>query len=178
MERTLLVVGLLALCVLAAYGLYVGWRHRAARQSGLAALPVAPAVLGPDLVEPLTGLYVSTTTAGNWQDRVVAQGLGRRAAGAARLSDEGVCIEREGEDDIFVPVTDLVDVLTAPGIAGKVMGQAHGVLIIRWSLDGTELDSGFRADDVDAQSDFIDAARDLLNARPGNATASSSGASS
>jgi len=168
MERTLLVIGLLALCALAAYGLYVGWRHRAARQSGLAALPVAPAVIGPDLVEPLTGLYVSTTTAGNWQDRVVAQGLGRRAAGAARLSEEGVCIERDGEDDIFVPVTDLVDVLTAPGIAGKVMGQAHGVLTIRWALAGTELDSGFRSDDVDAQADFIDAAKNLINARPGS----------
>jgi hypothetical protein len=177
MERTLWVIGLLAVCALAAYGLFLGWRHRAARQSGLAALPVAPAVLGADLVEPLTGIYVSTTTAGNWQDRVVAQGLGRRAAGAARLSDEGVCIEREGEDDIFVPVGDLVAVLTAPGIAGKVIGQAHGVLIIRWSLGGTELDSGFRADDVDAQTDFIEAATDLIAARPGS-TASNSGASS
>jgi hypothetical protein len=178
MERTFLVIGLLALCALAAYGLYVGWRHRAARQSGLATLPVAPADLGSDLVEPVTGLYVSTTTAGNWQDRVVAQGLGRRAAGAARLSDEGVCIEREGEDDIFVPVADLVEVLTAPGIAGKVMGQAHGVLIIRWSLGGTELDSGFRADDVEAQADFIEAATNLIAARPGSSAASNSGASS
>lgn len=178
MERTLLVIGLLALCALAAYGLYVGWKHRAARQSGLAALPVAPAVLGPDLTEPVTGLYVSTTTAGNWQDRVVAHGLGRRAAGAARLSDEGVCIERDGEDDIFVPVGDLVEVLTAPGIAGKVMGQANGVLIIRWALAGTQLDSGFRADDVDAQTEFIQAATDLIAARPGNTASSNSGATS
>ena len=85
MERTLLVVGLVALCALAGYGLYVGWRHRAARQSGLAALPVAPADLGPDLVEPVTGLYISTTTAGNWQDRIVAAGPrpARRRGGQA-----------------------------------------------------------------------------------------------
>ena len=102
----------------------------------------------------MTGLYVSTTTAGNWQDRIVAQGLGRRAAGAVRLSAEGVCIEREGESDIFVPAADLVAVGTAPGIAGKVMGMADGVLIIRWSLGDATLDSGFRADDDELQADF------------------------
>jgi len=168
MERALWVLGLLLVCALCAYGLWVGWRHRAARQSDLAQLPVAPAVLGPDLVEPLTGMYISTTTSGNWQDRVVAQGLGRRAAGAVRLSDEGVCVERDGEDDIFVPVDDLVEVTTAPGIAGKVVGMADGVLIVRWLLGGTPLDSGFRANDSVAQADFIDAARALIATRSGD----------
>src|SRR6478736_3487813 len=102
MERFLLVLLLVALCALAAYGLYVGWRHRAQRQSGLPELAVAPDDLGPDLVEPVTGLYISTTTSGTWQDRIVAHGLGRRAAGAVRLSAEGVCIERDDGDDIFV----------------------------------------------------------------------------
>jgi hypothetical protein len=166
MERLLLVLGLLLLLALLVYGLYAGWRHRAARQSGLAELPVLPTDLGPDLVAPMTGLYVSTTTAGNWQDRVVARGLGRRAAGAARLSAEGVCIERDGESDIFLPVTDLVEVTTAPGIAGKVIGQADGIVIVRWRLGGVALDSGFRADDPDRQLDWIDAARALLAARP------------
>lgn len=167
MERTLWVLGLLALCALAAYGLLLGWRHRAARQSGLAQLPVTPTDLGPDLVEPVTGLYISTTTAGAWQDRIVAQGLGRRAAGAARLSVDGVCIERDGESDIFVPSADLIEVTTAPGIAGKVVGMADGVLIVNWSLGGARLDSGFRANDSDAQDDFIDVARQLIAARPG-----------
>src|SRR4029077_13072544 len=103
MERTVFVLLLVALCALAVFGLYAGWRSRATRQSGLAAVPVTPGDLGPDLVEPVTGLYVSTTTSGAWQDRIVAQSLGRRAAGAIRLSAEGVCIERDGESDIFVP---------------------------------------------------------------------------
>jgi hypothetical protein len=165
MERLLLILGLLLLLALLIYGLYAGWRHRAARQSGLAELPVLPTDLGPDLVAPMTGLYVSTTTAGTWQDRVVARGLGRRAAGAARLSAEGVCIERDGETDIFVPATDLVEVTTAPGIAGKVIGQADGIVIVRWSLGGVALDSGFRADDPDRQLDWIDAAQALLAAK-------------
>ena len=50
MERLLLVLGLLLLLALLVYGLYAGWRHRAARQSGLAELPVLPADLGPDVV--------------------------------------------------------------------------------------------------------------------------------
>ena len=166
MERLLLVLGLLLLLALLVYGLYAGWRHRAARQSGLAELPVLSTDLGPDLVAPMTGLYVSTTTAGNWQDRVVARGLGRRAAGAARLSAEGVCIERDGESDIFIPVADLVEVTTAPGIAGKVIGQADGIVIVRWRLGGIALDSGLRADDPDRQLDWIEAAQALLAARP------------
>ncbi len=157
-------IALVAVCLLAAYGLSVGWRHRGARQSSLAALPAVPDDLGPDLVTPVTGLYVSTTTAGSWQDRIVAHGLGRRAAGAIRLSDEGVCIERAGETDIFIPTADLVEVTTAPGIAGKVMGQPEGILIVRWALGDALLDSGFRSDDADAQDDFLDAATALVPA--------------
>ena len=171
MERTLLVVALFALCVLAGYGLLLGWRHRAARQSALAGLPAMPGDPGAELAEPLTGLYVSTTTAGNWQDRVVAQGLGRRAAGAARLFSDGVCIERDGERDIFVPAADLVEITTAPGIAGKVVGQRDGILIVRWNLAGASLDSGFRADDAAGQLDWIAAARELIGTQQGAATA-------
>jgi hypothetical protein len=162
MERAVFVIFLVALCLLAMFGLWAGWRRRAARQSHLAELPSTPTDLGPDLVEPVTGMYVSTTTSGAWQDRIVAQGLGRRANGAIRLSAEGVCIERDGERDIFVPVGDLRAVTTAPGVAGKVMGMANGVLIVRWSLGGVSVDSGFRSDDSAAQDHFIDAAIALI----------------
>jgi hypothetical protein len=160
------VIACVAVCLLAVYGLSVGWRHRAGRQTDLPALPAVPDDLGPDLVPPVTGMYVSTTTAGSWQDRIVAHGLGRRAAGAIRLSDEGVCIERDGEADIFIPTADLVAVTTAPGIAGKVIGQSDGILVVRWSLGDTLLDSGFRSDDSDAQDDFLDAAVALVPAHP------------
>lgn len=166
MERLLWVLGLIALCVLGGYAMYAGWRHRAARQSGLVPLPAAPADLGPDLADPVTGLYISTTTAGDWQDRIVAHGLGRRAAGALRLSAEGVSVERDGESDIFIPVGAIVAVGTTPGVAGKVMGMAHGVLLVRWTLGDATVESGFRADDDRSQAQFIDAARELLAARP------------
>ncbi len=162
MERTLWVVGLALLCLLAAWGLWVGWKHRAGRQSGLPDLPVAPPTPGEPVTEPLTGLYVSTTTAGNWQDRVVARGLGIRAQATVRLTADGLFIDRDGAGAIFVPLPNLVGVTTAPGIAGKVMGLADGILIIRWRLGETELDSGVRADDRDAQAEFIAAAAGVI----------------
>jgi len=44
-----------------------------------------------------------------------------------------------------------------------VMGQPDGILIVRWRLGDTVLDSGIRADDRDAQTEFLDAARKLIN---------------
>lgn len=162
MERTLWVIGLLLICVLAAWGLRAGWKHRGDRQSGLAPLPAVPNAPGDVITPALKGLYVSSTTAGNWQDRIVAQGLGVRAPAILRLTEDGVLIDREGADPIFVPVADLIEVTTAPGIAGKVMGQADGILIIRWRLGASELDSGIRADDRDEQAEFIAAAAGLI----------------
>ncbi|MEP6561523.1 MAG: transporter [Nakamurella sp.] len=162
MERFILVLVLVGLCLLAGFGIYHGWRRRALSQATLPQLAAEPTDLGPDLVEPVTGLYISTTTAGDWQDRIVAQGLGRRAAGAVRLSAEGVCIERDGESDVFLPTADLLEVTTAPGIAGKVVGMANGVLVIRWLLGPNKLESGFRANDTAHQSAFIAAANTLI----------------
>ena len=162
MERTLWTLGMVLVCVLAACGLWLGWKHRGRRQSGLPALPAVPNAPGDVITPALTGLYVSSTTAGNWQDRIVAHGLGVRAPAIVRLSEDGVLVDREGADPIFVPVKDLVEVTTAPGIAGKVMGQEDGILIIRWRLGDTELDSGIRADDRDEQAEFLVAAKNLL----------------
>ena len=94
---------------LAAYG-HVGRlaapRGPAGRPAGAAAVPGRPR---PDLVgPPLTGLYISTTTAGNWQDRIVAHGLGSaRLPARSGCPPRACCIERDGESDIFVPVKDL-----------------------------------------------------------------------
>jgi hypothetical protein len=170
MERAVWVILLVLLCLLAAWGLWVGWKHRAQRQSGLPELPDRTRVVGDPLTAPLTGLYVSTTTAGNWQDRIVARGLGIRAAATVLLTGDGVLVDRVGAGPIVVPAQDLVQITTAPGIAGKVMGRPDGILVIRWRLGDTVLDSGIRADDPDAQAEFLDAAGVLLGKRKGAAT--------
>ena len=69
MERLWLTLAMIGVVLLAAAGLWWGWRNRAARQSDLPDLTEPPSAPSPDLIEPLTGLYVSTTVSGRWQDR-------------------------------------------------------------------------------------------------------------
>jgi hypothetical protein len=154
MTRSLLVVLCVALFGLAVWGMWTGWRHREARQSDLPALPPVPDDLGPALLEPMTGLYVGTAYASSWQDRVVASGLGLRAAGAVQLYDRGVLVERDGADAIFVPTASIVDAHLGAGLAGKVVG-AGGLLVIRWRHGDVEVDSGIRGDDKSAYPTWV-----------------------
>lgn len=153
MTRAILVVLCVVLLVLALAGMRLGWRHRGERQAGLPPLPPVPADPGPARLQ-LTGLYVGTSTADSWQDRVVHDRLGERAAAVATLHDAGVLIDRQGAPAIFVPRAAWVGARLAPGLAGKVMGEG-GLLVLRWRLGnadagdsgGIELDTGLRADD-------------------------------
>src|SRR6478609_929690 len=134
MERLWLTLAMIGVVLLAAAGLWWGWRNRAARQSDLPDLTEPPATASPDLIEPLTGLYVSTTVSGRWQDRIVAHGLGRRAKAVVHLREDGLLIDRIGDDPVFIPSADLRAIRTAPGIAGKVMATPTGILVFTWAL--------------------------------------------
>ncbi|MGN6607556.1 MAG: PH-like domain-containing protein, partial [Jatrophihabitans sp.] len=70
MTRFLLVLLCVVLLLLGLYGMLVGWRNRAKRQAGLPSLPPVPAELDA-AQQTLSGLYVGTTIASSWQDRVV-----------------------------------------------------------------------------------------------------------
>jgi len=123
-----------------------GWRHRADRQAQLPTPSLLPGVIGTELAPAVVGVYVGTTFATSWQDRVAAHGLGLRANASSSLSETGVLIEREGTDPIFIPSESIIDARLAAGLAGKVVG-AGGLLVIRWRLGDAELDSGLRGDD-------------------------------
>ena len=125
-------------------GLRRGWRNRGRRQAGLGALPAAPPLSEPLLQQD--GVYIGTAYATSWQDRVVHAGLGVRANATLTLHPEGVLIDREGAEAVFLPAADLLGARLAPALAGKVMG-AGGLLVVQWQLGGSVLDSGFRADD-------------------------------
>ena len=153
MTRLLLVLGCVAVVLLALAGMWFGWRNRARRQAFLPALPDLPDDLGTPTMTS-TGLYVGTTFADSWQDRVVHAGLGARAYGSATLYPTGLLIERDGAEPVFVPRADLLGVRLAPGLAGKVMGDG-GLLVARWRLGDSELDTGFRADDKSSYPDWI-----------------------
>jgi hypothetical protein len=160
MTRTELVLaGLLVLV-----GLYLlmlrGWRNRQHRQAFLPALPV-PADDATTLVGAVPGLFVGTTFAGRWLDRVAAHRLSDRAAGWISLSTDGVHIDREGAPEVFVPFTSIDDATVGDALAGKVVGPG-GLLLLTWHLGESLLTSAFRATDHAQHQRLVDAVRAQL----------------
>jgi len=141
-------VGLTVL-LLAVFGglcwlMWRGYQRRAARQSDLP----APATAAPsptaeaDEVDEVEGVYASTTTHGDWLDRIAVHGLGVRSNARVAVSGEGVFFAREAAPDLFIPAADVVGAELAPGIAGKVTG-GEGVVLVTWRLGEYTLDTGF-----------------------------------
>ena len=140
-------VVLLLVVLLAFWGMRAGWQARTRRSSALvSALPAVPAELGDARLAPVDATYVSTTRAGDWLDRVTAQGLGVRSPAQVAVFDAGVRITRQGATDLFVPATALRGATGAPGMAGKVVG-GEGLVVLTWQADPHDprgLDTGLR----------------------------------
>ena len=146
MMRLVLVLLCVAFVLLAVFGMRRGWTNRGRRQANLALPPPVPEQLGPPTAPSMTGLYVGTTYASSWQDRIVHGRLGVRADADATVSADGVLIERSGADPVFIPAAAISGVRLAPGLAGKVVGEG-GLLVVRWRLGDAEVDTGLRGDD-------------------------------
>jgi hypothetical protein len=170
MTRFLLVLLVLAFFVLCAAAMRRGWRNRQRRQSAyLPAFPQPPAERPADVDLPeLTGVYVGSATAGNWQDRIAVGDVGHRSAVTVRLSDKGLLLDRVGASPLWIPVEAIVDARADRALAGKVMG-IDGLFVVRWRLGDHELDSGVRGDDKDVYDTWIGAVRALAGARTGDA---------
>jgi hypothetical protein len=154
MTRTLLVLACVAFVAVLLLGMRLGWRHRAQRQAFLPALPAVPALGAAELT--LDGVYVGTTFATGWQDRVVHENLGVRAEATATLHREGLLIGRAGAAPVFVPRAAIIGARLAPGLAGKVVGRG-GLLVVRWRLGDHELDTGLLAEDRTAYPQWVPA---------------------
>jgi hypothetical protein len=123
------------------YGMYRGWRTRQARQTDLAPLPPVP---GDDKSHGVEGVYVATTAAGDWMDRIAVHELGVRSTADLAVSEAGLIFHRQGAADVFIPADHLTGVRTDRGIAGKVTAEKSGLVVVTWNHDGRELDTGFR----------------------------------
>ena len=125
-----------------------GWRRRAERQVQLiGTLPGLPDTVGPAIVPATKGLYVGSTLAPHWNDRVAVGDLGFRAKAVLTRYPEGIMLQRSGAGPIWIPDESITAIRTERGIAGKAMTH-EGILAIRWRLpSGTEIDTGFRAND-------------------------------
>ncbi len=124
-----------------------GWLRRARRQAQLiGTLPSLPDGVGPALIPAIKGLYVGSTLAPSWLDRIAVGDLGYRAKAVLTRYPEGIMLQRTGAEPIWIPDDAIAAIRTEKGIAGKAMTH-EGILAIRWRLpSGTEIDTGFRAD--------------------------------
>lgn len=177
MPPAVTVTVLAALGVTALWAMRAGWAHRATRTaSAVPALPPVPAdgdpALGQATTDPLPAVYVSSTVAGDWLERVVARDLGVRSGAVVQVFTGGVRIERAGAPDLFVPAGALRAVGTAPGMAGKYVG-GDGLVVLTWQVPdgGARLDTGLRARRAEDRAALLHAARALVEgtADPGTA---------
>jgi hypothetical protein len=157
-ERLGLMLGVFAIFALGAFGMYRSWRRRATAQAGLLPLPVVPASPGEAVAAPADGLFVGTTTAGDWQARVVAGGLSSRARGTLTAYPDLVAIDRQGTAPLAIPRDAVRAVRTDRALAGKVLGPG-GMLVVTWEQRGTLLDTGFAPDDRGQLDDCLTALR-------------------
>lgn len=155
MIRAVLVLGCVALVMAALLAMRAGWRHRLDRQAYLPPVPMPPDGLGEEL-QRASGVYVGSTFAASWQDRVLHDGLGERAVADVVLYPGGVLVQRVGSGPIFIPAGDVIEARLAPGLAGKVVGDG-GLLVVRWRLGDAEVDTGFRADDKSTYPQIVQA---------------------
>lgn len=156
MRPLLVLLGLLA--VAGVYALMLrGWRNRQRRQGFLPAPPVATTT-ATTVVGGVPGLFVGTTFAGRWLDRVAVHGLSHRATGMLSVATDGVHIAREGAAEVYLPFDRIDDAGPGDALAGKVMGEG-GLLVLTWRLGESLLTSAFRADDHDQHARLADAIR-------------------
>ena len=134
-----------------------GWLHRAQRQAQLiGTLPPLPDTVGPALIPATKGLYVGSTLAPSWLERIAVGDLGYRAKAVMTRYPEGIMLQRTGAVPIWIPDDAIAAIRTEKGIAGKVMTH-EGILAIRWRLpSGAEIDTGFRADNRDEYSKWLE----------------------
>ncbi|WP_328586894.1 PH-like domain-containing protein [Tersicoccus phoenicis] len=158
----LAVILLVALLVVVFALMRRGWRARQRRQADVP----APQRTG-ELGEPLAGaagMYVVTTSAGDWLDRVAVHGLGVRTDADLTVHPGGVLIARRGADDVVIPTADLESVTTTSGMAGKFV-ERDGLLVLTWRLGPRRVDTGFRVRHAGEQAALIAALLTLPGVR-------------
>ena len=115
-----------------------GWKKRKARQSDLLPLNEVPA--GVFSGEGFETVYVSTTSEGDWLDRIAVHGLGQRSNAQVHVAEAGVLIERE-PTAVFIPADAVRGVRLASGMAGKYL-RDEGLVVITWQHGDRTLDTG------------------------------------
>lgn len=164
LERVLLTLATLAFGAGLSLLMLRGWRGRQRRQADLPPLPV-PGGPSDVVVAEVPGLYVGTTSADDWLDRIAVHRLGERATGWLAVRSDGVHLERDGAGLLFLPFAAVTAAQPGDALAGTVVGKG-GLLLVDWSLGDRRLTTGFRADDHAEHRRLADAVSAHLPVRP------------
>ncbi|MEV7637270.1 hypothetical protein AB0N71_13990 [Pseudarthrobacter enclensis] len=144
--------------------MWLGWRNRLKRQSDVAPLPAVPAETGSPAAQA-EGQYVTTTTGGDWLDRVAVHSLGIRTNATLAVYPHGVLFDRSGAPALYIPAASLAGVRQESGMAGKFV-EKDGLLVLTWNHGAHELDTGFRTRRA-ADKDTLQAAlQELISSAP------------
>ena len=117
-----------------------GWKKRQARQADVAPLNEIPE--GAFTGEGIEAVYVSSTSEGDWLDRIAVHGLGERSNARVHVAEAGVLIERE-PSAVFIPADAVRGVRLATGMAGKYL-RDEGLVVITWQHGDRTLDTGLK----------------------------------
>lgn len=125
-----------------------GWRNRRRRFHHLEGalvrtLPSSASLLSFD------GLYVATTMADQPMDRITAGPLSFRAKARFQIHPEGLVLGAQGESPVVLPSAGGIHAGRATWTIDRVV-EPDGLVLVRWNLGGTEVDSYLRIVESDA----------------------------
>lgn len=149
---------MLALMVLALAGALWGWKRRQARFSGLASGIRLDVPAGPAAFE-VPALYVATTEAENPIERVAVGALTYPSRASLGVHPEGVTVAIPGEQPLLIPRGPSFQVGLATWTVDRAV-EPEGLVMVRWMLGATEVDSYFRIVDGDPR-DFLAAVDEI-----------------
>jgi hypothetical protein len=165
---TLLILIVVALVFLA---MWVGWRRRARRDSGL----VVPTTLDApgEVLLSVPALHVATTHHDAPLDRVVVPGLAFRANATVTVSRGGVTITAPGEPSVAIARNAVAGVGTATWTIDRSV-EPDGLALIAWRAgpehDGSPvLDTYLRLEDTGLQQRLVAGIRSIAG-RPTTTT--------
>lgn len=158
-NRVLLTVGTVLFAAVFYALMLKGWRSRQRRQADL---PEPPAATGDarSILPPVPGLFVGTTSAGDWLDRIAVHRLSDRSTAELLVAEDGVHLVREGLPELYLPFPVIEAVSIEQSLAGKIV--SGGMLVLTWRLGSRSLATAFRATDHSAHARLRDAITALL----------------
>lgn len=136
-----------AIIIVIVAAMLLGWRNQHRRHASIPAPMPMPQDLEDSLFQA-EGVYVATTTAGDWLGRIHAHDLGDKSNALLAVYPNGVGVWREGEENFFIPATDITAVDYSSGQTGKFV-EKDGLIMVTWTLgahkeEALAVQTGFR----------------------------------